>query len=166
MLTCSNLKPPILLVVIRLISLIRIRTRLKRENICSIHLIDVGEIYCFILELYSELYSREMIHWDDPLQRKRDHLFGVTRASDWSNGHSGISPGGPGSEFIKQLILDYLVVIKLEPTWPKNPTQNLKKTQPNFQNFNRCPGRAIVRILGSLFCSSRLLLNLVYFSMY
>ena len=33
------------------------------------------------------------------------------------------SPGGPGSEFIKQLILDYLVVIKLEPARLKNPTQ-------------------------------------------
>jgi len=75
-----------------------------------------------ILELYSELYSLEMIHWDDPLQR--EIIYSVWLEPVIGRMAIQESPGGPGSEFIKQLILDYLVVIKLEPARLENPTQN------------------------------------------
>ena len=71
-----------------------------------------------------------MIHWDDPLQREiiysvwLEPLIGRMAIQE--------SPGGPGSEFIKQLILDYLVIIKLElePTQPKS-----FQTQTQFSEF-------------------------------
>jgi len=72
-----------------------------------------------------------MIHWDDPLQRSSIRCDFSLWLVEWPF-ETLESPGGPGSEFIKQLILDYLVIIKLElePTQPK-----IFQTQTQFLEF-------------------------------